>query len=206
MYALELRKLSHVHPTFVRSVMALHLVDGVTPPFDTLRTVLDMWTPAPDPWGGLDGAVKRVTREAARLLDDPPPLCTAGPADPELSMSEWVATIQGVAGTPYEGGVFRLKMTLPRKYPFLPPKVTFITKVYHPNISREGLICLDIFAHHWSPALRLSEVLLAVQSLLGEPNPHPEESLDKDIADQCRLDKTTFEMTAREWTEKYARE
>ena len=204
MYALELRKLSHVHPTFVRGVVALHLVDGVTVPFDTLRTILDIWTPAPDPWAELDGSVKRITKEAARLLSDPPTGCTAWPADPEFSMSEWVATLQGIAGTPYEGGVFRLKMTLPRCYPMAPPIITFITKVYHPNVSRDGVICHDVLGDRWSPALSLSSVLLSIHALLGNPNSR--ETLEWDIAEQYRLDKATFEKTAREWTAKYAKE
>ena len=53
-------------------------------------------------------------------------------------------TIAGPRGTAYEGGVFKLEMYLPEEYPMVPPKVHFLTRVYHPNVDRVGRICLDI--------------------------------------------------------------
>ena len=51
-----------------------------------------------------------------------------------------------------------------------PPKVRFLTKIYHPNIDRLGRICLDILKDKWSPALQIRTVLLSIQALLSAPN------------------------------------
>ncbi|KAM1067260.1 ubiquitin-conjugating enzyme E2 36-like [Malus sylvestris] len=59
----------------------------------------------------------------------------------------------------------------PEEYPMAPPKVRFLTKIYHPNIDKLGRICLDILKDKWSPALQIQTVLLNIQALLSTPNP-----------------------------------
>jgi ubiquitin-conjugating enzyme E2 N len=42
------------------------------------------------------------------------------------------------------GGVFQLELFLPDEYPMMPPKIRFLTKIYHPNVDKLGRICLDV--------------------------------------------------------------
>lgn len=61
------------------------------------------------------------------------------------SLVDLKGKIMGPPDTPYEGGIFHLEIKVPETYPFNPPKVRFLTKIWHPNISSvTGAICLDI--------------------------------------------------------------
>lgn len=55
------------------------------------------------------------------------------------------------------------------RYPMLPPTVRFLTKIFHPNVSRHGDVGIDIIQHNWLLSLTISKILLSVQSLLTDP-------------------------------------
>ena len=82
------------------------------------------------------------------------------------------------------GGIFKLELFLPEEYPMAPPKVRFLTKMYHPNIDKLGRICLDILKDKWSPALQIRTVLLSIQALLSAPN--PDDPLANDVAEEWK--------------------
>ena len=108
----------------------------------------------------------------------------------------------GPEDSPYSGGVFFLNIHFPPDYPFKPPKVSFTTKIYHPNINANGSICLDILKDQWSPALTISKVLLSISSLLTDPN--PDDPLVPEIATIYKSDRERYNNTARDWTSRYA--
>jgi ubiquitin-protein ligase len=51
------------------------------------------------------------------------------------------------------GGIFKLELFLPDDYPMTPPKIRFLTKIYHPNIDKLGRICLDVLKSELDPLL-----------------------------------------------------
>mmetsp|Transcript_4578 Transcript_4578/g.6850 ORF Transcript_4578/g.6850 Transcript_4578/m.6850 type:complete len:190 (+) Transcript_4578:40-609(+) len=144
---------------------------------------------------------KRIRKELADVISDPPHNCSAGPKD-KKNIYEWYSTIMGPEGTPYAGGVFYLNITFPPEYPFKPPKVQFRTRIYHCNIDRNGYICLDILKDNWSPALTISKVLLSITALLTDANPR--DPLDAKIAQEYTRNREEHDKMAREWTRRYA--
>lgn len=147
-------------------------------------------------------SLERIKREYELIKEDPPANCSAGPLDSDNDMFSWQATIMGPTESAYEGGVFFLDIKFPKEYPFKPPKVCFITKIYHPNINSAGAICLDILKDQWSPALTISKVLLSICSLLTDPN--PEDPLVPSIAKLYKTNKKLYNTRAKLYTIRYA--
>lgn len=94
----------------------------------------------------------------------------------EDNMKKGTACVFGPAGTPYEDCPMLYEIQLPESYPFDPPKVQFRTHDgytrFHPNMYVDGKCCLSILGTwdgpRWSSALRLSAVLVTMQSLMTD--------------------------------------
>merc|ERR1711894_335678 len=84
----------------------------------------------------------------------------------------WDAVIYGPADTPFEDGTFKLQIEFSEEYPNKPPKVKFVSAMFHPNVYSDGSLCLDILQNRWSPSYDVSSILTSIQSLLDEPNPN----------------------------------
>jgi ubiquitin-protein ligase len=111
------------------------------------------------------------------------------------NIKNFTIILRGPSQTPYDGGKFKLKVTIPEEYPMKPPRINFLSPIKHPNI-KDVDICIDILKTSWSPALMLYKVFLSLSSLLENPN--PDDPLDPDMANQFKKNYEYFTQLAIE--------
>uniref|UniRef100_A0A7S0LMY7 UBC core domain-containing protein n=1 Tax=Coccolithus braarudii TaxID=221442 RepID=A0A7S0LMY7_9EUKA len=93
-------------------------------------------------------------------------------------------------GSYWKSATFRFKFSVPRDYPYTPPKITCEDKIYHPNIDLQGAVCLNILRKDWKPVLDTQAVIHGLIFLFLEPN--PDDPLNNDAAAVLRKDKRQF--------------
>ncbi|KAF9108372.1 Ubiquitin-conjugating enzyme E2 15 [Mortierella sp. GBA35] len=125
---------------------------------------------------------------------------SAGLVDDD-NIFEWEIVIMGPQDTLYEGGFFKAIMTFPSDYPVMPPKLKFVTTMYHPNVYPNGEVCISILhppgedkygyeqaSERWSPVHTVETILISVISMLSSPNDESPANIE----------------AAKEWRENYA--
>ncbi|XP_047988001.1 ubiquitin-conjugating enzyme E2 S [Leguminivora glycinivorella] len=125
---------------------------------------------------------RTALRELRRLAARPPPGIKLLLRDDDLS--DITALIDGPAETPYFGGVFRVQIKLGKEFPAAPPRAYFLTRIFHPNVSREGEVCVNTLKRDWRPELGLEHALLALRCLMIAPN--ADSALNADAAELLR--------------------
>ncbi|BGO97870.1 Ubiquitin-conjugating enzyme E2-16 kDa [Rhodotorula toruloides] len=149
----------------------------------------------------MSAAARRITKEYAELQADFPPHVQAAPD--ENNLLHWTGTITGPPDSAYKGGKFNIDITFPTEYPFKSPTVKFTTRIYHPNVTDDGAICIGLLkSEAWKPSTKIEQILRALVQLLQEPN--PDDALVASIAEVYNQDRATFNKNAQEWVKKYA--
>ncbi|XP_029176483.1 ubiquitin-conjugating enzyme E2 S isoform X2 [Nylanderia fulva] len=113
--------------------------------------------------------IRRVAKEMAELAAQPPEGIRVISNDDDITDIQ--AVIEGPFGTPYANGFFRVKLDLGKDFPQGPPKAYFLTKIFHPNVAKNGEICVNTLKKDWKPDLGIQHILLTVKCLLIVPNP-----------------------------------
>ncbi|KAI0664666.1 ubiquitin-conjugating enzyme 9 [Cubamyces menziesii] len=92
--------------------------------------------------------------------------------DGSMNLLEWEVGIPGKAGTPWEGGVYKLMMIFPEDVDEHSDVGKFTPPLFHPNVYPSGTVCLSILDEEksWKPAITIKQVLLGIQDLLNDPN------------------------------------
>ncbi|KAI6227819.1 Ubiquitin-conjugating enzyme E2 L3-like isoform X1 [Aphelenchoides besseyi] len=104
---------------------------------------------------------------------------------------------------PYNFGAFRIKINFPAEFPFAPPKVQFLTKIFHPSVDESGtlgMLCLK--SGNWMPAMRMNQVLMKVANLIE--NMEYDQPLRLDLVELLNRDESTFYRKAAEFTKSFA--
>lgn len=116
----------------------------------------------------------------------------------EANMLLWQGLILP-ENAPYNKGAFKIKIEFPVEYPFKPPRVTFLTRIYHPNVDEKGQVCLPIIsAENWKPATKTDQVIQALIALINDPE--PEHPLRAELAQEFNTDRKKFNKNAEEFT------
>ncbi|KAG4077039.1 hypothetical protein HA402_016026 [Bradysia odoriphaga] len=138
-------------------------------------------------------AVRALTLEYKSLQEEPVEgfrvkLCN------DDNLFEWEVAIFGPPDTLYQGGYFKAVMKFPADYPYSPPSIRFMTKVWHPNVYENGDLCISILhppvddpqsgeriEERWNPTQNVRTILLSVISLLNEPNTYSPANVDASV-------------------------
>eukprot|EP01084_Bolivina_argentea_P030270 56117_1 len=115
----------------------------------------------------------------------------------------WKATIIGTPETPYENGHYDLQIIFPSNYPYRAPQLTFLTKIFHPNIDKHGNISCDILKTEWSPAYTLMSLLVSIQTCMSTGG-NPQPPFSSQASKLIRYDVLSFVKKAAEMNFKYA--
>mmetsp|Transcript_28241 Transcript_28241/g.72002 ORF Transcript_28241/g.72002 Transcript_28241/m.72002 type:complete len:157 (-) Transcript_28241:513-983(-) len=141
----------------------------------------------------------RLMSDLKAIKQEPPEGCSASPAS-EDNMYVWNATVFGPDESPWEGGIFSLRITFSERYPEKPPRVRFTSEMFHPNVYSDGTLCMDIIQDQWSPCHNICTILTSIQSLLTDPN--TASPANADAAQMYAGDRTAYNKKVRRLAQK----
>lgn len=110
----------------------------------------------------------------------------------------------------WKGGKFLFHILIPPEYNIKPPVVECKTKLWHPNITEQGKICLSILREHsldgtgWLPTRTLKDVVWGLNSLFTDLCDF-EDPLNTVAAEQYLHDEAAFKRKVRDYIMRYAK-
>ncbi|CAH3111159.1 unnamed protein product [Porites lobata] len=139
-----------------------------------------------------------LKRQLQELQKKPLEGFSAGLVDDD-NLFKWELMIIGPPETFYEGGYFKAHLIFPKEYPQRPPKMTFVSEFWHPNVHKDGEVCISILhepgedkygyekaEERWLPVHTVETILLSVISMISDPN--DESPANVDAAKEWRND------------------
>jgi len=146
--------------------------------------------------------IRRVSKELKELIEEPLESISILVNDKDITDVQCI--VEGPAGTPYAGGHFRVKLSMPKDFPHSPPRGYFLTRIFHPNVApTSGEICVNTLKKDWKPEYGIRHVLLTVKCLLIVPN--AESALNEEAGKLLLEQYDEYAKRAKMMTEIHAR-
>jgi len=149
-----------------------------------------------------------LTREVAEIQSCLPSTCAIAFDDVD-DLREFTLTVQPEEGL-WRGGKFVFSVQFPAEYNVKPPKVECRTKLWHPNITEDGKVCLSILREHsldgtgWLPTRTLKDVVWGLNSLFTDLCDF-EDPLNTVAAEEYSLNKDSFIKKVHMYIARYAK-
>ncbi|GBP12340.1 NEDD8-conjugating enzyme UBE2F [Eumeta japonica] len=145
---------------------------------------------------------KLLVKEVQEMEENLPSTCSINFANPHM-LHEFVLTVSPDEGF-WQGGRFKFSVYVTEDYNMEPPQVKCLTKLWHPNISEDGDICLSLLRqtsideHGWAPTRRLKDVVWGLNSLFTDLL-NFEDPLNLEAAEMYKSDKHEFQDKVKEY-------
>lgn len=149
-----------------------------------------------------------LTKEVAELEANLPSTCKANFPD-EDKLHHFQLAVSPDEGY-YQSGRFQFEIDVPEAYNMVPPKVRCLTRIWHPNITENGEICLSLLREHsidgtgWAPTRTLKDVVWGLNSLFTDLL-NFDDPLNIDAAEHHLRDKEDFRNKVQDYIKHYAR-
>ena len=125
---------------------------------------------------------------------------------------KWTVLFQGPEDTIFEGGFFKAILTFPEDFPQSPPEMKFVSEMFHPNIYKEGRVCISILHNpgfdqfnsqerideKWRPSLGVEQIVISVISMLNDPNCDSPANIDASV--MFKNNRKEYERIVRQLT------
>ncbi|ESO07231.1 hypothetical protein HELRODRAFT_76722 [Helobdella robusta] len=151
---------------------------------------------------------KLLLREVQEMEQYLPKTCTSNFEDPNI-LHDFTITICPDEGF-WLGGHFRFHIDVPEDYNIVPPKVHCKTRIWHPNISEGGEVCLSLLRQNsldslgWAPTRTLKDVVWGLNSLFTDLL-NFEDPLNVDAADHYKRNSDDFKAKVTDFILRYAK-
>lgn len=126
---------------------------------------------------------------------------SAGPIK-KTNIFEWNAILTGPKKTPYEDNIYKLLITFPKNFPESAPSIKFVTKIFHPNVSINGDICVSSIGSKWNESTDIITILYSIFFMLKNPN--LKHGINEEAVNLCKNDPNSFNLKVKEYNNLYS--